>query len=226
MKVLRARDYEMTVTAVEDLGPNFRRFRMHCPDLLRDHPSHPTQWVRGWFPTESGKLQQRAYTLINADPASESFDIEFVLHDGPAERWARAASVGDVLPCTVMGSKFQAPVPAPAEYVFFGDAVSIPAINSVLDAIGDAPARVWLEWQKDDERDIAVHTDNVTWIERQPAGAGLVAAAKALAAGDKAPHADAYWWIAAEFAPTRAIKKIAGQAGAGKSRLHAMAYWR
>jgi NADPH-dependent ferric siderophore reductase len=37
------------------------------------------------------------------------------------------------------------PEPAPAGYVIVGDAASLPAINSLLDAIGDTPATIFLE---------------------------------------------------------------------------------
>ncbi len=67
-------------------------------------------------------------------------DIDFAMHDGIATNWARAARPGDVLEVTVLGSDFALPEPPPAGYVIVGDTASLPAINSLLDAIGDAPA--------------------------------------------------------------------------------------
>ena len=39
---------------------------------------------------------------------------------------------------TLLGSSFELPEPAPAGYVLVGDTASLPAINSLLEAIGEA----------------------------------------------------------------------------------------
>jgi len=53
--------------------------------------------------------------------------------------------------------------------VVFGDTASLPAINSLLEAIGEIPARVWLEWQHDSDRSLPVRSGpntEITWLER------------------------------------------------------------
>jgi len=40
---------------------------------------------------------------------------------------------------TLLGSDFTLPEPTPAGYVIVGDTASLPAINSLLGAIGDTP---------------------------------------------------------------------------------------
>jgi NADPH-dependent ferric siderophore reductase len=73
-------------------------------------------WVRGWFPdgAKSGaKSHQRGYTLVNADRAAGTVDIDFAMHDGLATRWASRATAGDTLEVTVLGSNFTLPEPAP-----------------------------------------------------------------------------------------------------------------
>ncbi|MCT6647215.1 siderophore-interacting protein, partial [Enterococcus faecalis] len=82
---------------------------------------------------------QRGYTLVNPDPVAGTTDIDFALHDGLATRWAQDAKPGDTLEVTLLGSSFELPVPAPAGYVLVGDTASLPAINSLLAAIGEAP---------------------------------------------------------------------------------------
>ena len=42
----------------------------------------------------------------------------------------------------MLGSNFTLPEPAPKGYVIVGDTASLPAINSLLTAIGDSPAQV------------------------------------------------------------------------------------
>ena len=110
----------------------------------------------------------RGYTLVDPDPGAGTVSIDFAMHDGLATRWAQEAEPGEVLEVTVLGSNFSLPEPAPSGYVIVGDTASLPAINSLLDAIGDAPARVFLEAAHDDDRDlpIARNTD-VVWVDRK-----------------------------------------------------------
>jgi NADPH-dependent ferric siderophore reductase len=137
VKLWRGGDYEMTVTGRTELTPNYLRLHFDGKELLTGRALHPTMWVRAWFP-DGTKSHQRGYTLVNADPAAGTVDIDFAMHDGLATRWASRATAGDTLEVTVLGSNFTLPEPAPAGYVIVGDAASLPAINSLLDAIAKA----------------------------------------------------------------------------------------
>lgn len=206
VKVWRGEDYELTVTGRSALTPNYLRLHFAGRELLADRPPHPTMWVRGWFP-DGAKSHQRGYTLVNPDPAAGTVDIDFAMHDGLATRWAQTAKVGDVLEVTVLGSSFSLPDPAPAGYVVAGDTASLPAINSLLSAIGDAPATVFLEASHDDDRDLPVTAApgaEITWIDRTPDG-GALADAVAAAAFDAPNH---FGWVACDNRTTRAVAKI------------------
>ena len=160
-------------------------------------------WIRGWFP-DGTKSHQRGYTLVNPDPAAGTVDIDFALHDGLATRWAQEAKPGDVLEVTVLGSNFSLPDPAPSGYVIVGDAASLPAINSLLDAIGDAPARVFLESAHDDDRELPVARDaHVVWVDRNDGEA--LAQAVSSSAFDASDH---FGWVACDNRTTRAVFKI------------------
>ena len=101
-------------------------------------------------------FHQRAYTLLDQDVASGSFSLEFALHaDGPASNWS-ARSIGrrPDRRATMLGLTSNCSTPLPKEFVVFGDA-SLPAINTLLDAIGETPARVFLEWQEELEATFA-----------------------------------------------------------------------
>ncbi|WP_280274343.1 siderophore-interacting protein [Nocardia wallacei] len=223
LKALRADDYRLTVTSVDRISDNYLRLGFTGGGLLADHPVHPTQWIRIWFPDEKGDLLQRGYTLVDPDPAGDTFDIEFALHGGPASRWAEQASVGDVIDATVMGSKFAVPDPLPAEFVLFGDTASLPAINSLLDAIGDTPARVWLEWQYESDRTLPVRSGpktEITWVERVNYGQLLRQAAETLTC-----DADAFGWAACDAATTRSILKSL-KTKLPKENVAGRAYWK
>ena len=108
-----------------------------------------------------------------------------------ATRWAKGAAPGDVLEATVLGSNFALPEPQPAGYVIVGDAASLPAINSLLDAIGDAPARVFLEAGHDDDPELPITGQaDVTWVDRD--SDGLLEAVSS-SAFDAADH---FGWVA------------------------------
>lgn len=203
VKLWQGGDYTLTVTGRTEITPNFLRLHFTGPELLTERTIHPTMWVRGWFP-DGWRAHQRGYTLVNPDPETGTVDIDFAMHDGIATRWARNAAVGDTLEVTVLGSDFSIPEPAPAGYVIVGDAASLPAINSLLEAIGDAPAQVFLESAHDDDREIPTGRADVTWIDREDGGAALVKAV-AEAAFDAPDH---FGWVACDNRTTRAVAKV------------------
>jgi NADPH-dependent ferric siderophore reductase len=203
VKLWRGGDYELTVTGRTELTPNYLRLHFDGKELLTDRPVHPTMWVRGWFP-DGAKSHQRGYTLVNADPAAGTVDIDFAMHEGLATRWAAQAKAGDTLEVTVLGSNFTLPEPAPAGYVIVGDAASLPAINSLLHAIGGTTTKVILESAHDDDRELPVGTGEVTWVDRKKAGEALVEAVGA-SAFDAADH---FGWVSCDNRTTRAVAKI------------------
>ncbi|MFI9406403.1 siderophore-interacting protein [Nocardia sp. NPDC052316] len=219
-------DYQLTVTSTEIVTDKYLRLGFTAGGLLADHPVHPTQWVRCWFPDSTGeKLHQRGYTLVDPDPAGDRFAIEFALHNGHAARWAQHASAGDKLDVTVLGSDFQLPESTPSEYLVFGDTASIPAINSLLDAIGDVPARVWLEWQYESDRQIPLRAKphhQVTWVQRVDDGRLLREAAHELDCPD-----NVFAWVACDGHTTRSIVKSLKQVhGVPKTAMKYQAYWK
>jgi NADPH-dependent ferric siderophore reductase len=221
VKLWRGGDYQLTVTGRTAITPNYLRVHFAGKELLSERPLHPTMWVRGWFP-DGTKSHQRGYTLVNADPDAGTVDIDFAIHQGPATRWATQAEAGDTLEVTVLGSNFALPEPAPAGYVIAGDAASLPAINSLLDAIGDTSAKVFLEAAHDDDRQLPVGKADVTWVDRKNAGQALVEAVGAAAFG----AADHFGWVACDNRTTRAVAKIFREDyGIPRKSIKAQAYW-
>jgi NADPH-dependent ferric siderophore reductase len=222
LKLLRAGDYELTVTGKRQITDHYLRLSFAAGGLLTDRPVHPTMWIRMWF-SEGAKLHQRGYTLVDPDSAADTFDIEFALHDGIASRWAEAAAPGDTIEATVLGSNFTVPQPSPSGYVIVGDAASLPAINSLLGAIGDTPARVFLEAVHDDDRDLPVgRSSDVVWVDRKNCGEALVQAVRAASFG----AADHFGWVACDTRTTRAIVKVLREDyGISRKSIKAQAYW-
>jgi NADPH-dependent ferric siderophore reductase len=222
LKLFRAGDYEFTVTGTHRVSPHYQRVSFTAGGMLADRPLHPTQWVRMWFP-DGDKLHQRGYTLVHPDPKADTVDVEFALHEGIASRWAEHAQPGDTIEVTVLGSSFALPEPPPAGYVIVGDTASLPAINSLLDAIGEAPARVFLEASHDDDKQLPVaRAADITWVDRKNDGAALVEAVAA-SAFDGSRH---FGWVASDNRTTRAVAKILREDyRIPRKSIKAQAYW-
>lgn len=219
-------DYKLTVTSTEQITDKFVRIGVDLGGLLADHPVHPTQWIRLWIPdADSDKLHHRGYTLVDPNPETDTAYIDFALHNGPAADWARRAEPGDPLDATVLGSDFQLPEQTPSEYIIFGDTASLPAINSLLDAIGDTPARVWLEWQYESDQTIPVRNKphhQLTWLQRVDDGRLMREAALEISCA-----ADAFAWVACCGQTTRSIvKTLKGQHALPKTAIKSQAYWK
>jgi NADPH-dependent ferric siderophore reductase len=222
VKLFRGSDYALTVVGRTEITPHYLRLHFDSGDLLAERRVHPTMWVRGWFP-DGQRSHQRGYTLVNPDAGAATVDIDFAMHDGVATRWAAAATPGDVLDVTVLGSSFALPTPAPGGYVIVGDTASLPAINSLLGAIGDTPATVFLEAGHEDDRELAVvGSATVTWADRKNAGEVLIEAVRS-SAFDASEH---FGWVASDNRTTRSVAKVlCEEFGIPRKSIKAQAYW-
>jgi NADPH-dependent ferric siderophore reductase len=222
LKLMRAGDYRLTVTGRREISPHYLRLSFDAGGMLAEHPVHPTMWIRMWF-ADGDKLHQRGYTLVDPNPAGDTVDIEFALHDGIASQWGLAAQPGDTIEATVLGSKFAIPEPRPAGYVIVGDSASLPAINSLLTSIGDAPARVFLEAGYADDKDLPVaRNEDITWVDRKDAGEALLQAVRS-AAFDADDH---FGWVACDSRTTRSVVKVLREEfRIPRKSIKAQAYW-
>ncbi len=230
LKLLRGKDFTFTVTGTEEVTPEYRRVRFTDGGLLAQSGVHPTMWVRVWFERD-GKPHQRAYTLVDPDPAQRTFSLEFALHQGTASDWARTAAPGDTIDATVQGTGSTAPDPAPAHLYAVADPASLPALNSLLDTFPATPATIWFETPDEAgpaTKGLPFRTDpsrhTVHTVPRERAGARLTETAKSAL---PAPPTAAYLGMATD---TRTTRPLAGWArkelGASRERVSALGYWR
>ncbi|MFG2619303.1 siderophore-interacting protein [Streptomyces sp. NPDC048507] len=231
LRLMRGKDFTFTVTGVEDVTEHVRRIRFTDGGLLAaaGESLHPTMWVRAWF--EGGaRAHQRAYTLVDPDPATGTFAFEFVLHDGLASRWARAARPGDTLEATVQGTGFDAPAPEPERLLVIGDPASLPAINSLLDAYPRTPATVWFETQHPSDGELPVRGGAAPRDVRRVPRGGTALADRVRAELPELLGADrdaAYVWLACDTATTRALTAyLRKDLALPRQRVHGLGYWR
>jgi NADPH-dependent ferric siderophore reductase len=222
LKLLRASDYQLNVTGCRELSPHYLRLSFDAGGLLTDRPLHPTMWIRMWF-ADGEKLHQRGSTLVDPNPEADTVDIEFALQCGVASRWAREARPGDTIDVTVLGSNFTLPEPAHKGYVIVGDTASLPAINSLLSAIGNAPAPVFLEAAHDDDKQLPVaRSADVVWVDRKNSGEALVEAV----ASSAFVATDHFGWVACDNRTTRAVAKVfRDDYKIPRKSIKAQAYW-
>ncbi|MFD5712554.1 siderophore-interacting protein [Streptomyces pharetrae] len=227
LKLMRGKDYVLTVTGAEDVTEDYRRVHLTDGGLLAATGVHPTMWVRLWF-DNAGRPHQRAYTLVDPDPEAGTFGLEFALHEGCASDWARTAKAGDTIEATVQGTGFQPPEPAPSHVFAVGDPASLPALNSLLGAFAATPATLWFEGSTDGlpcRADAARH--EIRTVPREDGGARLAERVRTeLPALLRAtPHP--YVWIACDTATTRTLAAyVRKELSVPKERLHALGYWR
>lgn len=219
LKLFRVGDYQLTVTGRSELTDHYVRISFAAGGLLRRREVHPTMWIRLWF-SDGEKLHQRAYTLVNPDSVADTTDIEFALHDGLAADWARTARSGDTIEGTVLGSSFALPEPSPRGYVIVGDTASLPAINSLLAAIGNRPATIFLEAARESDKTLPVARE-VVWVDRD-GGLPLVDVVRA-AAFDASGY---FAWVACDTRTTRHVARVLkDDYGIPRRSMKVQAYW-
>ncbi|MCX4435002.1 MULTISPECIES: siderophore-interacting protein [Streptomyces] len=227
LKLLRGKDFEFTVTGAEDITPRYRRLRLTDGGMLAATGVHPTMWVRLWF-DNAGKPHQRAYTLVDPDPANGTFGLEFALHEGRASDWARAAKPGDTIEATVHGTAFTEPDPAPSHVLAVADSASLPALNSLLDAVGTAPATIWFE--TDHGTDGLPLRTRPSLHDLRPVprrGAPLVTRVKESLPDLLKDQSAPYVWIACDTTTTRTLTTyVRKELAVPRQRVNAMGYWR
>jgi NADPH-dependent ferric siderophore reductase len=83
----------------------------------------------------------RSYTVRRFDAAAGELDVDFVLHGahGPAAAWAAAAEPGDWVGVSDPGGRYR-PDPTAQAHLVIGDESALPAIATVLEALGAAGA--------------------------------------------------------------------------------------
>ncbi|MFG2331398.1 siderophore-interacting protein [Streptomyces sp. NPDC048604] len=230
LKLFRGKDFTFTVTGAEQVTEHYRRVRMTDGGLLAAAGVHPTMWVRLWFEND-GKPHQRGYTLVDPDPEAGTFSVEFALHEGPASAWAERCAPGDTIEATLQGTGFTAPDPGPSRLFLIGDPASLPAINSLLDALPGVPATLWFETSRPDHDGLPVRLDadrhELRRVPRRDGGAGLVERVRAELPALLAAEPHPYVWIACDTATTRTLSAYTRkELGVGKDRMHALGYWR
>lgn len=204
-------------------GPD-RRIRMFFPAPGQVRPAVPRASTAGpVWPAGEARPAMRTYTVRRFDPAAGELDVDFVLHGaGPATEWARDAGPGAWVGVSEPGGRWE-PDPAADFQVVIGDETALPAVATVLDAIGDAPAVVVVEVADAAEEQPLAR--EVTWVHRGDAEPGVPLVDAVRAAAFPAGRGQA--WLSGESACVKDLRQhLLRDRGLDRRAVYATGYWR
>ena len=169
MRLMRIANHPTRVVGIEDFTPWYRRVVFRAPEVCTAVESFPTLWLRLWAPHPAkGEdfVVQRGYTFVALDAATETFSLDFVLHEtaGPAGDWAKQVTIGDEVEVALTPARIDIP-DGTTTLVLAGDTTALPAINSWLESVpANVSTHVFLEEDHDDRQDLPhVERENGAW---------------------------------------------------------------
>ncbi len=213
----RARAYDATVTAREQLSPHLVRITLGGLDGFVS-TGIPDEWIGLVVP---GQFQSRYYTVRSWDAGSLVLDV--VVHEvGLVTEWATRDIVGDAVVVTEAKGSFALP-PGARWLLLVGDLTAMPAMARIAESVTDLPTRIWAEVPDDLAGYLPAGAD-VTWLE--PPGDGASRLAEVVEEIDW-PDGEGYFWMAGESAQMRAIRKhLMRDRRLAPSAYDVMGYWR
>ncbi|MGO2745631.1 siderophore-interacting protein [Microbacterium sp.] len=223
----------VTLTAREQLAPNYVRVRLEGDDLYGFASLGSDDHMRLFFPTETTDsieelraAPSREYTPLVWD--ENWLEVEFVIHgdEGVASRWAATAPIGAQI--GVGGPRGSAVLTGtPGSWFLAGDETAIPAIRRFAALIGDQPARIVIEVRgSEDEIDIDAPV-KVEWVRRgdEPAGSALITFLDGLAESD-AVGEDPFVFVAAEQSIVKPGRALLARWGVDTDHAVVKGYWK
>ncbi|MGO3886173.1 MAG: siderophore-interacting protein [Mycetocola sp.] len=233
LRLMRVANHPVTVVAVDDPTPWYRRITFHAPELAEGLEVFPTLWLRLWVPNTSkgeGFLSQRGYTVVDVRPEDGTFALEFVLHDvaGPAGDWARQITTGTQTEVALTPAHISLPE-GTTEVILAGDVTALPAINSWLDSIPDSvSAHVYVEDGHDDREQLprSERSGTTAWTWVTPGTERGTELARAVQAQHPSGHASLYAWAAGEKSLIKQLRPVFRDGlGLDRSRHFTQFYW-
>lgn len=213
----RASRWPVEVVAVTDLTAWYRRIEFAGHGLLARLQPQPAHHLWLHLTGPAGQVD-RAYSLVDPDPAADRFSLDFVLHQpaGPASKWAAAARPGAVLRLSDPPQQLVIPTDI-RRAVLIGDASAASAMASVRQALAA------------DISGTTLLVDPHPGLDRLPP-TGAVQRLSALTADAWAgiavdPERD-WLWAAGERQLVKAVRHQARQVwGLSRQRQHLQTYW-
>ena len=213
---------ELTVLAVDDVTPNFRRVTLGGDSLADFISASFDDHVKLIFDTRGDAPVMRDYTPRRYDNGARELVLEFAQHgDGPAAAWAAGARPGQTL--TVAGPRGSFVIPTDFDWhLLAGDETALPAIARRLEELpAGTRAIVLLDVPESDRRPLSSRAElDLRWVDGP---AALLAAARALTL----PGGEGYAWCAGEAAAMAELRRVlVDEKGHDRHAIRAAAYWK
>jgi NADPH-dependent ferric siderophore reductase len=208
-------------------GPD-RRIKMFFPVPGQERPAIPRASTGGpVWPAGEARPAIRTYTVRRFDDAVGELDVDFVLHagHGPAAAWARDARPGSWVGVSEPGGRYE-PDPSVDFHVLIGDETALPAVATVLGALGAdgaVPVMTLVEVADADEEQQL--PGSITWVHRgeRRAGEPLVDAVRATVF----PTGRGQAWLSGESGCVRDLRRhLIEERGIDRRLVYATGYWR
>ncbi|TQK11009.1 siderophore-interacting protein [Herbaspirillum sp. SJZ107] len=212
---------ELTVAAVEPLGPGFVAITFTGDELGDFVSASFDDHVKLMFDESAETPVRRDYTPRRFDREQRTLTLEFALHGhGAASEWARSAQAGQRL--TVGGPRGSFVVPLALDWhLLVGDTTALPAISRRLEEL-PAGARAVVVAMADaaDRRDLPTQADaEIIWVDNADA---LVAALQAWTP----PAGQGVAWGGGEAQAMARVRRILDEKGVPRELTRVSAYWK
>lgn len=243
----------VTVSAIEDISPAYRRITFAGDDLAtfqslspEDHikvavpepdatsPNLPEQGPDGlYYPEGRKRPDLRDYTPLRYSAADRELVVDFVIHgDGPASNWAARAEPGHQV--GILGPRGSHIVEDAFDwYLLIGDETVIPSITRRLaEASPEKTYVVFIEINgPDEEQQFDSPADvEVTWVHREGAQPGtttaLEEAVRAFVTGG-VPEGESFVFAAGEANGLKGIRRfLLNEAGFDREWTSFSGHWK
>jgi len=213
---------ELTVAAVEPLGPGFVAITFTGEELADFVSASFDDHVKLMFDESAETPVRRDYTPRRFDRKQRTLTLEFALHGhGAASDWARTAQVGQRL--TVGGPRGSFVMPLALDWhLLVGDTTALPAISRRLEELPEGSrAFVFVLADEADRRDFASRAKvELHWAATNEE---LLAALEQLAL----PAAQAgFAWGGGEASLMARVRQVLADKGVPKQHMRVSSYWK
>jgi NADPH-dependent ferric siderophore reductase len=207
------------------------------------------RWYQAYLAIpEDERPWMRSYTVRAYHPEDRTIDIDFVLHGdrdrdsrgrdsgagdavGPATRWARTATPGDVLGRYGPSEIYARPLGKADWLLLAGDETALPAIGTLVESLpagARAVAYVEIGGPADEQRFESVRGEvTVHWVHRGAAPAGGADVLLEAVRSAEFPPGPVFAWLAGESGVVRALRRhLVQERGIDRRSVQFTGYWR
>jgi len=229
MERRRGRPWTLAVVSTADVTPRMRRVTLTADNLDEFRPRCGQEIVLQ-IPQEAGEPARRHYTIRRFDPQTRHIDVDFVLHgdSAPGVRWALEVRLGQTI--DIRGPRGRIALAAGADWhLFSGDETALPAIFSMVEALGaGAAAYVFLEiGDAQDQQALTTRADaRLTYLSRNGSHPGPSRILPDAIERFVLPPGRGHAIIIGETSNVREQRHNLLARGMGKDQIYSEGYWR